>query len=352
MSTDNVDFKDHIPHHVSDVDTWGGPDRNYYIFVALSFLGGFMGLDHFYLRSFGTGTQKFLMNLCSFGFWYFWDCAQILQEGQKIRKEGLSSPFDWIRGIGRGVFLEGSNATATAAAAGGGNATATAATAEKSYVTYTILAVFLGFLGANQFYLGNWGQGFAKMFSCFNIFLFLFGWLWVAWDAFHAFFMTSSVLQEGVTPPMPYSLVFEPTDSSVFRVGGGSSTSATEGNIKWLDWLPLPPVPDFSFLSQMVKTLLPLAVTPPVVKAIKELKTPSLSSTMPYSPLSGLPAPSSLLPNAPLPDLLPPMRGGGGGGGAVESSSGAGPIVAGVLTAVVLAGGLKGTYDFITKQYG
>lgn len=331
MSTDNGDFK--IPHHVSDVDTWGGPDRNYYIFVALSFLGGFMGLDHFYLRSFGTGTQKFLMNLCSFGFWYFWDCAQILQEGQKIRKEGLSSPFDWIRGIGRGVFLEG------AMGGGGGE------TAQKSYLVYTLLAVFFGFLGANQFYLGNWGQGFVKMFSCFNIFLFLFGWLWVAWDAFHAFFMTSSVLQEGVVPPMPYSFLFESTNSDVFRVGGGSPTSSNDEktfwNSKWLDWLPLPPVPDFSFLSQMVKTLLPLAVTPPVVKAIKELKTP-------YSPLSGLPAPSSLLPNAPLPEL-PPMRGGGGGD---DSGSGAGPIVAGVLTALVLAGGLKGTYDFITKQYG
>ena len=29
-----------------------------------------------------------------------------------------------------------------------------------------------------------------------------------------------------------------------------------------------------------------------------------------------------------------------------------GPVIAGVLTAVVLAGGLKGFYDVISKQYG
>ena len=33
-------------------------------------------------------------------------------------------------------------------------------------------------------------------------------------------------------------------------------------------------------------------------------------------------------------------------------SNGPGPVIAGVLTAIVLAGGLKGFYDVISKQYG
>jgi hypothetical protein len=37
------------------------------------------------------------------------------------------------------------------------------------------------------------------------------------------------------------------------------------------------------------------------------------------------------------------------GGG---SNSGPGPVIAGVLSALVLAGGLKGFYDVIQKQYG
>jgi hypothetical protein len=34
------------------------------------------------------------------------------------------------------------------------------------------------------------------------------------------------------------------------------------------------------------------------------------------------------------------------------SSGGAGAVIAGTLTALIVAGGLKGTYDFISKQYG
>jgi len=41
-----------------------------------------------------------------------------------------------------------------------------------------------------------------------------------------------------------------------------------------------------------------------------------------------------------------------GGGGLREDSAGPGPVIAGALTAVVLAGGLKGFYDVISKQYG
>jgi hypothetical protein len=40
------------------------------------------------------------------------------------------------------------------------------------------------------------------------------------------------------------------------------------------------------------------------------------------------------------------------GGERYEPTSGPGPVIAGSLTALILAGGLKGFYDFISKQYG
>jgi TM2 domain-containing membrane protein YozV len=92
------------PHHISDVDTWKHPDRNYYVFAILSILFGLLGMDHFYLRSFHTGIMKIILNVCTFGLWYFWDVTQVVYDGKKIREEGLTSPFDWICGIGRGVF--------------------------------------------------------------------------------------------------------------------------------------------------------------------------------------------------------------------------------------------------------
>ena len=93
--------------HISDVSVWGGPDRNYFTFVVLSVVFGFFGLDHVYLRSFSTAAQKAVINICTLGFWYVWDLLQIFTESDLVQRDGLSSPLDWVRGIGRGVFVGG-----------------------------------------------------------------------------------------------------------------------------------------------------------------------------------------------------------------------------------------------------
>ncbi len=188
------------PHHISDVDTWGHPDRNYYIFIVLSFLFGFLGLDHYYLRSYDTGFKKMIVNILGLGFWYFWDLIQIMRDGKTIRTEGINSPLDWIRGIGRGTF--------TAPPPQGGADTQNFE-APKSYLVYTFLAVCFGWLGADRFYIGETVQGFAKLFSVFNIFLFLFGLIWIAWDAYNAFFRTKSIMADGITSPPPYNFFFK-----------------------------------------------------------------------------------------------------------------------------------------------
>ena len=139
------------PHHISDIDTWKHPDRNYFVFVILSVLLGLLGVDHFYLRSFHTGMMKLIFNVFTLGMWHYWDLIQIVYDGKKIRKEGLTSPFDWICGIGRGVFMENNEKPKFVA--------------EKSYLVYAVLAIFFGFLGADKFYMGDMWQGIAKVLS-------------------------------------------------------------------------------------------------------------------------------------------------------------------------------------------
>lgn len=356
-------------HHISDADHWGAPDRNYYVFVFLSVLFGFFGLDHMYLRSFGTGTKKMLVNLLTFGMWYVWDIIQIAQDGTKIRKEGLSSPLDWIRGIGRGVFKP---------VEGGGDTSS-----QKSYLLYAFLAIFFGWLGADKFYMGYGWQGLAKLLSTWNIFLFLFGLLWILWDSFHAFFMTDSILKDGISPPMPFSFIFtEPIPGDVFKVragGGDSGIGCTHGAL-WctLDWaaktfgFPMPPqgLP----LGQIYKDLVAPVISVPLIKEVQKLR-----AGVSMNPVSTMLNPTGIpsVPGLAIPDLtkrtltgmnntswntgpsvtpmkpereekvafLPAQRGGG-----IEA--GPGPVIAGALTALVVAGGLKGVYDFISKQYG
>lgn len=184
-------------HHMSDIDYWKHPERNYYVFIALSFLLGFFGADHFYLRSFGTGMQKGLFNIASFGLWYFWDILQIIYEGEKVKKDGLSSPFDWTRGIGRGIFAEPPK-----------KEDEMVVRVKKDIVVYALLTVMFGVFGLDKFYMGQSIQGFAKLFSVFNIFLFLFGIAWAVWDSVHVLFFTQDLIKDGITLPPPYSFIF------------------------------------------------------------------------------------------------------------------------------------------------
>jgi TM2 domain-containing membrane protein YozV len=406
-----------VPHHMSDVDTWGGPDRSYMTFVIMSVLFGFFGLDHFYLRSFATGTQKLLINIVSLGFWYWWDVIQIASDGAKIRTEGLNSPLDWMRGIGRGVFSP--PAKEPAKGSGGGNKKEEEKDygfgAKKSYLIYSFLAIFFGFLGADRFYMGELWQGLAKLISCFNIFLFLFGWLWVLWDSFQAFFLTESILEKGISVPLPYNMLFsENIPGSLFKVhkltaedfktGSGmampgmpgmpgvpgfglfgiGSFSFTEFCSKWFN-IPIPTLPVREIYREVVAPLL----TVPVVQALQSVGKPQpptqpscleeainmiptaeqVHQTVMNAADSSRAVVSTVVEPAAIVSKgmenavqktqdRPPVQLGGyrraaeAAAEAAEATGGPGPVIAGALTAVVLAGGLKGFYDLISKQYG
>ena len=357
--------------HVSNVNAWGGhPDRNYYIFIAISIVFGFLGLDHFYLRSFETGVKKFIVNIFGLGIWYFWDILQIVSDGKAIREEGLSSPLDWIKGIGRGTFVE---PTLLKKVQMGGSRDSQSQeptneqpvfSARKSYLLYAFLAIFFGWLGLDKFYMGAFGQGFVKLISCFNIFLFLFGWVWVLWDSFHAFFMTESVLQNGITVPLPYSFIFEDIPTQDFKVtqsGGQESFFA--------DWTPnllwfLPAVPRFEWVTQLYKDIAAPLLTVPVVKALQAIPSSKDLTGMASGSLGTLPQMPEMpsipkIPSVSVPsvketetkeDVKPAavMK----GGARNEPITGPGPVIAGALSAIVLAGGLKGFYDVIAAQYG
>jgi TM2 domain-containing membrane protein YozV len=390
-----------MSHHISDVIFWGDkPDRNYYVFVVLSILFGFVGADHFYLRSYATGTQKFIMNLFTLGMWHWWDIAQIVGDGQKVRTEGLTGPFDWLRGIGRGVFIN--------LPAEGGPAEEFAA--PKSYLLYTFLAVFFGWLGLDKFYMGTWGQGLLKLISCFNIFLLLFGWLWVLWDAAHAFFMTDSILKDGISPPVPYSMLFtEAISADLFKVRKVEHHNAAP--VTFIDWTQANMVHPHEIVANVMTqaknanakiiehannaaNIASAAANAAVVAAVNAANAPVANIPLTNAPVANAPvtnasannAPVANAPvtnavelNVPVPNITTPnapvtnasvtsvpvgianvsiakpissmyQAQTGGGGNSIQH--GPGPVIAGALSALILAGGLKGFYDIISKQYG
>lgn len=85
----------------------GGPNAvylSYTVFLGLSILGGFFGLDHLYLRSPLTAIAKFFVNLNGFGVWWLYDAAQALFNKDVVKLFGLGVPGLGPQGIAAGVL--------------------------------------------------------------------------------------------------------------------------------------------------------------------------------------------------------------------------------------------------------
>jgi hypothetical protein len=139
----------------------------------------------------------------------------------------------------------------------------------------------------------------------------------------------------------------------MFKVKQAGSGPISTSSTGFLDWIAktfnFPSVPASTPWQNIYKELVAPLVTPQLVKAVETTcGAPTLAELPKMPTLAELPKMPKLA-ELPRPTIaeLPRMTGGGS-----ATENGPGPAIAGVLTAVVLAGGLKGFYDFISAQYG
>jgi len=381
------------PHHMSDIDFWKHPDRNYYVFVCLSCLMGFIGADHFYLRSFDTAMKKAVVNLFTFGMWYIWDILQIVYDGKKVREEGLNSPFDWIRGIGRGVFVDPVKKAAAS------DKPAPIIRSDKDIVIYTIAAFMGGLFGTDRIYMGQYGIGIVKFIACWNLVTFLFGWAWVLWDAFHAVLYPESIVKGKLEVPIPWNFafptgisgepIFIPREVSVEEQAQEAAASAefwNKGLVGIFEnisrdfqkglGLPTFDLKTFRFLyKELAVPLLQPTVGTAIQKADQGIRLTTkatavgteLAETAPKiagavtSQIAAISDPTKLMGQIQAaaaakaaeraPGLAAIQTGGsGGGGGGGGSSSSSGPIIAGTLAAITLAGAAKVMVELLSHK--
>lgn len=310
-----------IPHHFSDIDVWKVPDRNFFLFIALSFLFGFFGTDHFYIRSFGTGMQKFVFNIFTLGFWYFWDIVQIVSDSKKVREEGLTSPFDWMRGIGRGVFIDPKSGSTGAS--------------KKDIVVYALMTLF-GLFGMDKFYMGDMWQGFAKLFANFNLFFF-FGWMWVIWDIVNVFFYPENILKNGIIVPPLFNMWFE--NKPVADLFIPQTGQVADNSFGVLGSFTAPPLP--------VLPTIPISAFKAGIIGAKILEPPELPELPEMPKLPEMPTETMKIGNkiveTPLTGATSKMT----GGALKEDSLSLGPVIAGTLTAISLAGAVKLVFDLM-----
>jgi len=120
----------------------GATYLSYDVFVGLSVFGGFLGLDHLYLRSPLTFLAKIIVNIMFFGIWWIYDATQAVFNKDIVKVFGLGIPGLGPKGIGAGVLAKDEP--------------------DKKHMRFFIYAfclLFGGIIGIDSFVLGhsNWG---------------------------------------------------------------------------------------------------------------------------------------------------------------------------------------------------
>ena len=195
-------------------DTAGGAGATYLsydILMGLSVLGGYLGLDHLYLRSPLTFLAKFIVNLLCFGIWWIYDATQVVFNSHAVKIFGLGVPGLGPKGIAAGVFAN--------------------PVPDKKHMNFFIYAaslIFGGALGMDSFVLGDNRTGLIRLICMISMIFAPIALAWWAYNLFCFFTDTKTVVSEhadffgapkhtfksGFLATFPFlSWIFSPIDS-------------------------------------------------------------------------------------------------------------------------------------------
>ncbi len=130
----------------------GGSYLSYNVFLALSVLGGFLALDHLYLRSPLTFLAKLILNVFTLGAWWLYDASQAVFNRDVVKIFGLSIPGWGPMGIGAGTMASD--------------------VPDKKHMAFFVygLALMLGgIMGLDSFILGDKKSGFIRLISLITL---------------------------------------------------------------------------------------------------------------------------------------------------------------------------------------
>ena len=180
----------------TQIGYWNKPNLSWTIYLILAVCVGFFGIDHLYMRSPFTAFLKFIVNLMTLGFWYFYDIVNAFTEKDLVKKYGVGTPFAPTGGIGAGMFSDEPDKEH----------------APWTFMAYSFTSGFpFGLFGLNNFIAGDMKGGFVKLWTtllfCFPLILLsLFSWpigiAFVFYTLYVLFFDTESIFSKGIPSPL------------------------------------------------------------------------------------------------------------------------------------------------------
>jgi hypothetical protein len=152
---------------------------SYDVFLGLSVLGGFLGLDHLYLRSPLTFLAKLIVNILCFGVWWLYDALQAIFNTDIVKIFGLGVPGLGPQGIASGVL-----------------ANDVPDKKHMRFFIYAISLIFGGLFGIDSFIVGDKQTGLIRLLSLVSVIFMPIALLWWIYKMFKFFTDTKSVVNE------------------------------------------------------------------------------------------------------------------------------------------------------------
>jgi len=134
----------------SSLHRWKIQNLDYNWYTALSVLFGWCGLDQLYLGSPLTAILKTLVNLVTFGYWWFYDALMAVFAQDRIKLFGTAAPAIGPTGIGACRFRDDTDPVGDPAVLD----------KHLNFMLYGIALLFGGWLGLDQLFSGEY-------FNCF-----------------------------------------------------------------------------------------------------------------------------------------------------------------------------------------
>jgi hypothetical protein len=190
---------------------WGGTVLPFWVlmvFTALPFTG-FFGIDHLLFRSPSTALLKFIVNLFTFGFWYFYDIVQVFTDKSFLKEYGLSKPGSGPAGLGLDYFRGITSQKDTLGPSPSGFLS----------IVFFVLFLFTSLVpfGVSNFVAGDTEGGIAKFLLSFGPWgLFWIPFLFVTgfFEVFRNLMEPEKIFTEGAIRPTPINFLLSSTGYS------------------------------------------------------------------------------------------------------------------------------------------
>lgn len=177
---------------------WKGGQLSYWVYMLIVILPftGLLGIDHLLLRSPMTAILKALSIIPLFGFWYFYDIAQ-LGERELIEKNGIGIPFYGPVGIGAGIFKVKGQPIAPSTMP-----------SPWRYMGYVLTSLLFIAFPVNKIVLGDYWGALAQTVMYFGPLVFMaIGWGF--YDTYRILFDSKNLMENGPSRIPPASWIID-----------------------------------------------------------------------------------------------------------------------------------------------